>query len=373
MPEISIVLPTYNGERYIRESIDSILGQSFEDWELIVVNDCSTDRTAQILSEYVLKDNRIKVINNEKNQKLPKSLNIGFAQTKGNFLTWTSDDNVYLPDALKKMYQYLLMNPGIYMVSGKMNNMDQDGNFLRLNTQYDESTMMDHNSVGACFLYRRKVLEEVGDYDTSMFLVEDYDYWLSILERYGAIGCIRDVLYIYRRHGNSLTEQRKEDIKKQLLKLKKKHLEWILSCKKTDKEKIYNMYYDLYVHGEESEKIKELFYKYCPELRIDTGVCDDAKGIIIYGAGKYGEKIAEIIGDNVEYFSDSNDLKVGTYKLGKLVISVEEMAKKACDYNIIVAVGMEKIHELLYVLESYGIESCCTYQKYMYKKLRGDT
>ena len=109
-PKVSIILPTYNGKKYIRESIDSILKQSFTDWELIVVDDCSTDGTAEILKEYVSEDKRISVVHNEINQKLPRSLNIGFSRARGKYLTWTSDDNRYLPDALKVMVEYLDKN-----------------------------------------------------------------------------------------------------------------------------------------------------------------------------------------------------------------------------------------------------------------------
>ena len=82
-PLISIVLPVYNGEKYLRESIDSILAQTMRDWELIVVDDCSKDATPAILAEYAARDRRIRVLRNEENQRLPRSLNIGFAETRG--------------------------------------------------------------------------------------------------------------------------------------------------------------------------------------------------------------------------------------------------------------------------------------------------
>ena len=92
VPRVSIVLPSYNGERYIKESIDSVLNQSFTNWELIVVNDCSEDGTRRIVEEYAQNDSRVTIINNEKNMKLPKSLNIGFEVARGEYFTWTSDD-----------------------------------------------------------------------------------------------------------------------------------------------------------------------------------------------------------------------------------------------------------------------------------------
>src|ERR1017187_1387375 len=102
-PVISIVLPTYNGSKYIRTSIDSCLHQTFPNFELIIVNDCSTDDTASIVEEYVAKDDRIKIIHNIQNKKLPLSLNKGFEIAKGKYFTWTSDDNYYAPHALQTL------------------------------------------------------------------------------------------------------------------------------------------------------------------------------------------------------------------------------------------------------------------------------
>lgn len=79
---ISIVLPTYNGSRFLRDSIESVVSQTYEHWELIIVNDCSTDNTLKIAKEYEERDSRIRVISNNINKKLPASLNIGFVTLK---------------------------------------------------------------------------------------------------------------------------------------------------------------------------------------------------------------------------------------------------------------------------------------------------
>src|SRR5262245_32445776 len=106
-PIVSIILPTYNGSRYIRESIDSCLAQEFSDFELIIVNDCSTDNTPAIIEEYANKDGRIRVLHNQVNKKLPRSLNAGSDIARGKYHTWTSDDNFYAPGALKELVQHL--------------------------------------------------------------------------------------------------------------------------------------------------------------------------------------------------------------------------------------------------------------------------
>lgn len=107
---ISIVLPVYNGEKYLRESIDSVLAQTYKNWELLIVDDCSTDSSAAIAKEYASKDRRIYYYRNENNLRLPRNLNKGFRLAKGDYLTWTSDDNKFKPMALEKMYDALKNN-----------------------------------------------------------------------------------------------------------------------------------------------------------------------------------------------------------------------------------------------------------------------
>jgi len=210
-PEISIVLPVYNGARYLRESIDSCLAQTFRNWELIIVNDCSTDESGAIAEEYAAKDERIRVIHNETNLKLPASLNAGFRQAKGEYLTWTSDDNRYLPHALQRMLDFLHEQPEYTMVCTAVECIDDEGLF----TNYVLIPLQHHllccNSVGACFLYRRNVLETVGEYDTNCFLAEDYEYWLRIACKH-KIGTVNQVSYLYRFHSQSLTSRKKQEI-----------------------------------------------------------------------------------------------------------------------------------------------------------------
>ncbi|HEY7975548.1 MAG TPA: glycosyltransferase family 2 protein, partial [Ktedonobacterales bacterium] len=99
-PLISITLPVYNGARFLPESLASIVAQTYTNWELICVDDTSTDATPTVLAEWAARDARIHVIRHEVNKRLPGALNTGFAAARGELLTWTSDDNRYRPDAL---------------------------------------------------------------------------------------------------------------------------------------------------------------------------------------------------------------------------------------------------------------------------------
>lgn len=221
---ISIVLPTYNGEKYLGDSIQSILNQTFTDWELIVIDDCSKDSTNNIAVEYSKKDERIKVFRNDCNLRLPASLNKGFLKTVGRYLTWTSDDNLYKPDALEKMYEVLRDDEDCGLVFSRMEIIDKDGKVRGLSyAPSDVKELYYHNIVGASFMYTRKVYDDIGAYSCNKFLMEDYDYWLRIARNYN-IRYLPDVLYEYRQHEESLTETRNRQVLEEKIKLLKEEL-----------------------------------------------------------------------------------------------------------------------------------------------------
>ena len=208
---ISIILPTYNGQKYLGLSIKSIIDQTYSDWELIIIDDCSIDKTQEIAMTYSRMDNRIKYFRNERNLKLPASLNKGFSYSTGEYLTWTSDDNIFLSNALEVMYQYM-KNNDVGLVFARQEIIDTQGDVRYIQPKVDRlDDLYFKNIVGACFLYRRDVYETVGDYDVSKFLIEDWDYWLRIYKKYD-IGYIEAVLYQYRNHRNSLTEKKNFEI-----------------------------------------------------------------------------------------------------------------------------------------------------------------
>lgn len=177
-PLISIVLPIYNGEKYMRMSIDSILSQTYNNWELLIIDDGSTDCTAAIAQDYILKDSRVHYYKNPENMRLPKTLNRGFSLAKGDFLTWTSDDNYYYPTALETMHNALVQQ-GKEFAFASCDVINGDGDIVECITVSDaaKKSIVGTNPVGACFLYSRKVYETVGEYDPEMTLVEDFDYW----------------------------------------------------------------------------------------------------------------------------------------------------------------------------------------------------
>ncbi len=192
---VSIILPTYNGAKYIRESIQSCLNQTHKDIELIIINDCSTDNTKDIISSF--NDKRIVYIENEKNLGIAESLNKGFRNSKGNHLTWTSDDNYYDKTAIQEM-----LNQNCDFVYANYTIINGKKVFLGDSLDYK-------NNIGGCFLYTREVYEKTGDFKKEHLLAEDYEYWLRVRENF-KMKKINKFLYFYRLHEDSLTGKNKQ-------------------------------------------------------------------------------------------------------------------------------------------------------------------
>lgn len=237
---VSIVLPVYNGEKYLREAIDSILKQSYREFELIIVNDCSTDSTEKIIQEYMEIDSRIVYCQNKVNSKLPKSLNNGFKLAKGEYWTWTSDDNLLHINMIERLVNYLDLNSDTDLVYTDYNLIDENGTLVETVTADKPNLIYIKNVVNASFMYRSSVAKSVGEYDTTRFLVEDYEYWLRI-NLHGKINSYHECLYDYRNHGGSLTATRKAEVQKVLKKLRWDYLDKYIE-KKFPKDWIYNYF-----------------------------------------------------------------------------------------------------------------------------------
>jgi glycosyltransferase involved in cell wall biosynthesis len=220
--KVTIVLPVYNGEKFISKAINSIINQTYSNWELIIVNDCSTDNSLEICKKYAQKDNRIRIYSNKVNLKLPKSLNVGFSHAEGDYFTWTSDDNKFKKNALETMIKALENSNGVDMVYSDYWNIDANGNKTNVCRLQQPDKIVESNVCGPCFLYKASIAKIIGEYDENLFLAEDYDYWMRIYI-YGKMLHIDDVLYYYRRHDMSLSVLKKDVINYQTYKALEKN------------------------------------------------------------------------------------------------------------------------------------------------------
>lgn len=222
---VSIVLPVYNGGELLTQSIDSVLLQSYSYFELIIVNDGSTDQTPEVIDSYAEKDPRIKVIH-KSNEKLPKTLSRGFKEARGEFLTWTSADNIMDANCIETLVGELNEFPDTDMVYANVRLIDEDGDYIVDNGWYPgkwhtENVMLlrritelntrANNFIGAAFMYRSYVAKTLENYSTYKYGIEDYDYWMKVNENFQLRHiCSDKPIYSYRFHSGSLTAQDKQ-------------------------------------------------------------------------------------------------------------------------------------------------------------------
>ena len=204
-PLVSIVLPTYKRAHVLPNAIRSVLSQTYTNLELIIVDDNSPDNTPEVIKSF--NDERIRYVRNEPNLKLPGALNKGFSLARGDYLTWTSDDNLFASNAIEKMVAALQASDCdfVYADYFLFADIDAAGNALEKRHERlpDQLQLEKTNHIGACFLYTRKAYEEIGDYDPELFLVEDYDYFMRIAKRF-KVSHIPEPLYYFRRHDDAL-------------------------------------------------------------------------------------------------------------------------------------------------------------------------
>lgn len=275
--KVSIVLPVYNGELNVGNAISSVLNQTYRNWELIIVNDCSTDGTSEVVKQYAEQDPRIKIMNNAINLKLPATLNVGFRNASGKYYTWTSDDNLYKEDAIEKMVEALESAPDYDMVYANYTIIDAENHEISKACLDNPGDLIIGNVIGACFLYTSQIAKQVGEYDVNLFLAEDYDYWIRIW-RAGKILHIDDNLYYYRRHPRSLSETKKQWIGMQTYRALEKNFLFLYSAAKTKKER-YALFDQLVFWAGEDRLIE-----------VETLLCDVDKKYAVY---KIQKKVKE--------------------------------------------------------------------------------
>lgn len=213
--DISVILPVYNAEEYLVDSIESILSQSFTNFELIIINDGSTDSSEQIIADYMLADARIICISRE-NKGLVTSLNEGLSIASGGLIARMDADDIALPKRLQKQYEFLQENQDVLCVGSSVVAIDQDGDeLIELNvpTQYEkiESLLLsghcpiEHPTV----MFRKAEVIEVGAYRVEYETAEDYDLWLRLSEQ-GSLMNISEPLLKYRYLDTSISAIKSE-------------------------------------------------------------------------------------------------------------------------------------------------------------------
>ena len=209
---VSVIVPTYNTSRYIAETLDSVLAQTFREYEVIVVNDGSPD-TPELERVLVKYQNQIRYIKQE-NQGPSAARNTGIRLARGEFLAFPDSDDIWLPDFLADQLKFLEENPSLDMACADcvyFGDPDLEGKSWQSldpieGTVTLEKILPTHGGAFASFvLLRRETALKVGFFDEQLRLFEDYHYWLRLLYCGGKMGYLRKILGKRRLHSESLT------------------------------------------------------------------------------------------------------------------------------------------------------------------------
>lgn len=201
-PKVSVIMPSYNSAQYIAEAIESILNQTFTDFEFIIINDGSTDDTAKIIKEYANKDHRIKFINHKKNKGFIGCLNECLDIASGEYIAKMDSDDISLPQRLEKQVKYLDEHPSVGMVGCGYRAFDH-ADFEYINPAYVGYIDLIKGCATTVVLFRKSIIDAFNlRFNPDFYCAEDYDFYSRFI-RYADIHNLQEVLYLYRWHGEN--------------------------------------------------------------------------------------------------------------------------------------------------------------------------
>lgn len=235
MPDISVVMPVYNAYPYLKESIRSVLTQTFTDFEFIIIDDCSTDDSLSIIHEF--DDPRIRLYQMDKNDYI-KALNCGMKQARGKYIARMDSDDIMVANRLEVQYQYLERNKRVDVCGSWVESFGEDANVytpyldniqlkVRLlygNVIFNPTAMIRIESLQRFFTFPKNDV-----YCYSYPLSEDYCLWCDIVKKGGQLSNIPLILMKYRCRKGQQSRSNRGDMVRQYLQVRKKYISWVLS------------------------------------------------------------------------------------------------------------------------------------------------
>ncbi|APQ75723.1 glycosyl transferase family 2 [Clostridium botulinum] len=270
---ISVIMPVYNAEKYLRESIESILNQTYKNFEFIIINDGSTDYSLKIINEYYKKDCRIKIISRE-NKGLVYSLNEGISIAKGEYIARMDGDDVCNLDRLEKQIKYMKFNPNVDILGSYVEIMaDKEVSYRTINIAYEgfNVPINKNNIKNYLFLHctichpssmmKKVFLEEINFYSNRYKTSEDYDLWMRALKRGYNIDNIKEPLLKYRLHkeSKSQVESKSNVVLIDYTNIRLDYIEELLQNKST---------YAIWGASKGGEFVKDIIAKRFPNLKL---------------------------------------------------------------------------------------------------------
>lgn len=212
MPKVSVIMPVYNAEKYVLKAINSILNQTFQDFELIIIDDCGTDNSMNIVKD--IDDSRIRVLSNDKNYGISYSRNKGIRNATGEYIALMDDDDIAVVTRLQQEVDFLDANRDIDAVGGIHDVIDENDEIIEKRTLclnnplYIKARLLFYDVLGnGTMMFRKSFVDNNGIYYKENCMgMEDYLFWIEFSEK-GRISNIKDVLLQWRLHSENCTTQ----------------------------------------------------------------------------------------------------------------------------------------------------------------------
>jgi len=220
---ITVYITNYNYGKYIKQSIESVLNQTYQNFELIIIDDGSTDNSISIIKEYENND-KIQVIRQSR-KGLNCCNNIALSVAHGKYVVRLDADDYFMPNAINKMVHLLKDNEECALLFPDYHMVDANGNVIKTIRRHnfnDDVTLFDQPAHGACTMIKTSVLKDIGGYDEEFDRQDGYDIWLKIINKY-QVKNINEPLFCYRQHGSNLTKNNYKLLRTRA-KIKAKHV-----------------------------------------------------------------------------------------------------------------------------------------------------
>ena len=212
-PFVSVIIPTFNRCAFLIEAIERITHQTYANWELLVVDDGSTDETPNIIERYVHMDRRVRYIRQD-NRGVAAARNAGLAHATGELIGFCDSDDLWLPRKLERQVAYLRQHPDVGLVYSDV--MSMRGGQVDVPSYFAERlpragrvlhALLEQNFIPtSSVLIRKRCLDEIGGFDESLTTSEDYELWLRFCQRF-PVGYVPEILVTVRRHADNLTSE----------------------------------------------------------------------------------------------------------------------------------------------------------------------
>jgi CMP-N-acetylneuraminic acid synthetase len=206
-PKVTVYIPTYNYGAYLQKSVESVLKQNYEDWELIIINDGSTDSTQAVLAQFS-EHSKIRIYH-QQNQGLTRTNNKAIEMSRGEYIMRLDADDYLDENALLVLANVLDCKPEVALVYPDYYVVSEDGELVRLERRskaYEEDELLDLPSHAACAMIRKSCLIELGGYNEDISCQDGYDLWIRLIQKYQVYN-VNLPLFYYRRHAGSMSSR----------------------------------------------------------------------------------------------------------------------------------------------------------------------